>query len=199
MSRENIIKEVRDALRHRNEIAAPPAQADDTTAGSTLGGDNMTALFVERYLAAGGTLTLCADEAQIAQAINAKREAVCNPTLGCATKNISEFLSAVGIADAEPMQTDKRYRMGVVLCEALLASSGSLLLSDRFSSPAGFGALPKSLLVVAFTSQVATDYEQALLRLTADGRQAPRNMVALQPNATGHLHDMHLILIEDQN
>ena len=179
-------------MRHKNEVPSEhPLRVEPAE-------EDLAVLFTQTYHKHGAAISYCINEEQIAERLIALRASADNPLMGCSNKNVVSFLQSLGIADAEVAQPGQQYRMGVMLCESLLADNGSVVLSDRLGFGTAFPRLPQTTILVAFTSQVVADWEEAVARLKASDKEMPRNLTKITPSSADRQHDLHLILIEDQ-
>lgn len=195
MGRETIIKSIREAVRQKNELPTAEAYAEERARQQSIAeaGDPSIG-FVRRFLEGGGSLGYCTSEEEIAQEMARVRAACGNPPIGCASQSLVSFLTSLGMEGVELAQRETPYRMGVMLSESLLADSGGLLLTDVLGFGTAFAQLPPCLVLVAFSSQAAPDWEEALARLQSTGQPMPRSLTLLRPG-----EQVHLLLIEDQN
>lgn len=146
MGRETVIKNIREALRHKNELPGDPLPVAPQEEG------DVALLFARRWLDAGAAMSYCTDEVELSRELEQHGP--------------------------------------VLLCEALLADTAQVLLSDRDGNHVDLAHLPACPSLAAFTSQVVADWEAALSRLKEQGM--PRNLLPLAPK-----ENTHLILIED--
>lgn len=146
MGRETVIKNIREALLHKNELPSEQPQAPAAPEG------DVAVLFARRWLEAGAGMSYCTNEVELSRELEQHGP--------------------------------------VMLCEALLADTAQVLLSDREGNRVDLSRLPERPSMAAFTSQVVPDWESALLRLKEQG--IPRNLRPLSPTPNAHL-----ILIED--
>lgn len=190
-TKETIIKNIREALLERNTVetvedpvgAVPPDDFDRPVA------------FAKRYIGLGGTLDYSSNESEIKQYIERIRTQCGNAVIGCSNENLTAFVSHLGVTDVFAAKPEKRYTLGILLCECLLADSGSIVFSDKLGYGTVFPTLPRDTVVLAFTSQVVDNWNEATVRIRENNKTYPRELTLLPPQNSKQIH---LLLVEDE-
>lgn len=198
-SREQIIQDIRSAIRQKNEIGTTDAFLEEQQRQEQISQrDDLAVIFAQRYIQQGGSLAYCSNTPEIADKINELRGMLCNPTLACANANVVSFIKSLGIEDVCLGQNDTEYRMGVLLCAGMLADTGNVVLSDKLGYTTIFPSLPKCTILIAFTSQVINDWEECVGRIRESDKKPPRNLCVIPTQDNLRKQKIHLILVEDQ-
>lgn len=199
--KEQILKQIREALIDHNEVV-------DCETASAVGrsfinaeDDDLSVVFAQSFTHAGGTLFYCYNEGDIRKRIMEIQERHGNAILGCASENLYSFLGHLNIDNRELCAPDKLFPLGAVLCEALLAWNGSIVISSNLGLGSTLPALPETTVVLAFTSQVVTDWEMANERIRQLYPDYPETIIVTNPTSPAYrkgTQKVYLILIEDE-
>ena len=200
--KEQVFKDIREALIDRNEVADCDAP---TTVGNTFidpKGDDLSVVFAQNFTRAGGTLHYCYNEKDIRKRILEIQRLHGDIAIGCASENLTGFLKHLDVENCCTCDRSKQYPLGAILCEALIAWQGSIVISSNLGLGLTVPALPETTMVLAFTSQVVSDWEAANERLRLLYPQYPDLTVVTHPAAYSYrkgLQKLYLILIEDED
>ncbi|GAB2960939.1 lactate utilization protein C [Hymenobacter coalescens] len=160
-SRDLILRRVREALQQPSphQPAAPdftaplfPAPADDLTIG-----------FAESFVRAGGTFYYCASEDHFFDLLYAHKKERNIEHLFVWEPELKKLLHTAGIVHtADETDFIAHADAGLTTCEALVARTGSVLLSSATASGRRLSIYPDQQLVFARASQVVPDIADAL-------------------------------------
>ena len=199
--KEKVFKDIREALINKNDVV----DCDfSPTVGSTFidpSSDDLSVVFAQNFSRHGGTLFYCYNEGDIKKHIEAIQHSCGDITIGCASQNLSGFLEHLNVKNCCTCDPSKRYPLGATLCEALLAWQGSIVISSNLGLGRSIPALSETSIVLAFTSQVVSDWEAANERLRLLYPQYPDQIMVTHPASYSYrkgLQKLYLILIEDE-
>lgn len=159
-SKEKILTKIRKALVRQD----PMPFADEDLSGpvytnSTEPGD---VTFATRFSEAGGKFVYCESAAELLQSLQALTEHKGWRNLHCWDEQLQAFFAS---NDFRPCRIGKKLDKadaGITRCEALIARTGSILVSS--GNPAGrtLSVYPPAHLVIAKPSQIVYDIEDGL-------------------------------------
>lgn len=199
--KERVFKDIREALINRNDIADCGFSA---TVGSTFinpTDDDLSVVFANSFSRAGGTLYYCFNEGDIQKRIEEIQHRHGDITIGCASENLTGFLGHLNVTNCCTCDPTVRYPLGATLCEALIAWQGSIVISSNLGLGSTIPALSETTIVLAFTSQVVSDWEAANERLKLLYPHYPDQIMVTHPSSYAFrkgLQKLYLILIEDE-
>jgi L-lactate dehydrogenase complex protein LldG len=164
-SRDIVLRRIREALRQ----PAPPKPAPDFTAPlhpPTLG--DLAVAFAESFVRVGGQLYFCESEEHFYDQLFAYKKERELERLFVWEPELKKLLHAGGLVFQQD-ETDflAHADAGLTTCEALVARTGSVLVSAATGSGRRLSIYPDQHLVFARTSQVVADIGDALRRLQA--------------------------------
>lgn len=198
--KEQVFRGIREALIERNDINV----IDTHVAGSSFideKTDDLSVLFAQNFTRAGGTIHYCYNENDIRDKILEIQNRHGNATIGCASENLDGFLGHLKVENRENCNLEHLYTLGATLCEALIAWQGSIVISSNLGLGTTIPSLPETTIVIAFTSQVVTDWEAANERLKQLYPNYPDQIMVTHPASYAYRkgqQKIYLILIEDE-
>lgn len=198
--KEIVMRNIRKALLNKQPVAQAECKPCHTTFTQAVD-DDLSVAFAQRFTQQGGTMHYCYNEADIARHIRDIQQLNGSAELCCGSENLTTFLQHIGIDAACTAHADKLYPLGAILCEALVAWNGSIVISSNQGLGKTLPTLNKTTIVIAFTSQVVPDWETACERIKVLYAQFPEQTVVTSPSSYTYrrgLQHLHLILIEDE-
>jgi len=199
--KEQVLKNIRMALIDKNAISDCDIHAKVGHTFINPGDDDLSVVFAKNFITAGGTLFYCFNESDIRNRIEEIQHRHNDIVIGCASENLYNYLGHLNIDNRCVCEPTKRYPLGTILCEALLAWQGSIVISSNLGLGRTLPALPETTIVIAFTSQVVSDWESAHERLRLIYPTFPDQLVVTNPGGYSYkkeMHKLYLILIEDE-
>jgi L-lactate dehydrogenase complex protein LldG len=171
-ARERILARIREAL-HRQD---PMPFAGEDLSGPVFApsSENLDVLFAERFTAAGGEFHFAESEAEWLSELAGLAEAKNWQNLVCRDEDLLEAMRAAGMTMACDGTALDRADAGLSRCEALIARTGSILLSSRLAAGRALPIYPPAQIVLAEVWQVVPDIADGL-RLMREryGEQLP--------------------------
>lgn len=163
-AKERVLKNIRNALMHKNENPYFDIKSEAEVYSDV---DPIAEVaFAEALNSVGGNFIYCDDERHMIEQLSDLVELRKWDKLFCLNKELSELISYSGIAvesDAGQLQSMK---VGVTLCEYLIARLGSVLVSASLSGGRRMNFFPETHIVVAYASQVVPDIKDALIGIS---------------------------------
>ena len=200
-TREQMMKVVRDALvdTDSSDISEAPCAAKKTFIDDE--GEDISVLFAQSFTQFGGKMYYCYNEEDISKRIIEIQQSHGDTTIGCASENLVSFLGHLNIENRCLCDISKCYTLGATLCETLIAWRGGIVISSNQGLGTTIPSLPETTIVLAFTSQVVTDWEAAFERMKSLYNEIPENIMLTTPASYAYrkgLQKLYLILIEDE-
>ncbi|SHK37979.1 LutC/YkgG family protein [Hymenobacter psychrotolerans] len=164
-SRDIILRRIRESLR---EPTPPKAAPDFTAPLHPAATGDLAVAFAESFVRVGGQLYFCESEEHFYDQLFVYKKEKELERLFVWEPELKKLLHAGGIV-FQPDETDflAHADAGLTSCEALVARTGSVLVSAASSSGRRLSIYPDQHLVFARTSQVVADIGDALRRTQA--------------------------------
>jgi L-lactate dehydrogenase complex protein LldG len=163
-SKDIVLRKVREALA-KSAPFVPPTPDSATSVYQPMQED-LALEFAQNYLNTGGTFIYCdSEESFYDQLFEFKQENQIT-NLYVWESSLKKELYAAGVNFiGEEKDFLKKAEAGLTTCEALLARTGSILISSANSGGRRLSIYPEKHLVVARTTQLVPDIKEALLVL----------------------------------
>lgn len=200
--KEQVLKEIRDALINKNSIDNPALSAAEGNTFINADNEDLSVLFAQNFTRRGGTMYYCYNEADIRNRILDIQHRHGDVVIGCASENLTSFLGHLDIENRCTCDLSMRYPLGAILCEALTAWQGGIVISSNLGLGSTTTALFDATIVLAFTSQVVPDWESANERLKVLYPHFPDSLMLTHPGSYAYRkgqQKLYLILIEDED
>lgn len=200
--KEIVLKDIREALINRNNVENIELSTVEACTFVDPEVNDLSVLFAERFTQRGGTLYYCYNESDIKNRIEEIQRRHEDVVIGCASENLNSFLGHLGIENRCTCDSSKRYPLGATLCEALIAWQGSIVISSNQGLGITIPSLSPVTIVLAFTSQVVSDWESTNERLKDLYPQFPDSLMVTNPASYAYRkkqQKIYLILIEDED
>lgn len=161
-SRDQILKRIRTALQQPSP--QQPAVPNFTAPLFAPPADELSIVFAESFVRAGGTFYYCPSEEHFFDLLYAHKQERKIEHLFVWEPELKKLLHAGGVGFVGD-ETDflAHADAGLTTCEALVARTGSVLLSAATGSGRRLSIYPDQQLVLARASQVVADIKDALL------------------------------------
>ena len=172
-SKDLILRRIREGLA-KGAVPLPPAPDLSTPVHPRLG-DDLVEAFAQHFIAAGGTFVYCEGDEHFFEELYRFKQEKKLTTLHVWEPTLQEYLTHGEITfTATPEHFIADAPASLTTCEALLARTGSVLVSSATTSGRRLSAYPEIHLVVAHASQVVADIKPALVQVQARyGRRLP--------------------------
>lgn len=177
-SKEIVLRKIREALAKSAPVVPPTPDSAKSVYPPMA--DDLSVVFAQNFLASGGTFIYCESEEDFYdQLFEFKKENNFN-NLFVWESGLKKQLYAAGIMFISD-ETDflKKAEAGLTTCEALIARTGSILVSSGSSAGRRLSIFPEKHLVVAFASQLVPDIKEALLTVREKYPQKLPSMLSM--------------------
>jgi L-lactate dehydrogenase complex protein LldG len=157
-SKEKLLKKVRKALLEKRENPYPNLEELPLYPPNS---EILEVVFAEELTKVSGQFVFCEDEIQFIENILLLAEQKKWRKIYCWEPVLQELLNQY---EYPFYATDKDFELaevGLTLCEALIARNGSVMVSNANASGRRLSIYPHQHIVVAYTSQLVMDLEDA--------------------------------------
>ncbi|WP_400193634.1 lactate utilization protein C [Hymenobacter sp. B81] len=164
-SRDIVLRRIREALQKPSP--GTPATPNFTAPLFAPPADDLTVVFAESFVRVGGTFIYCASENDFFDQLFALKKERNLEHLYVWEPELKKLLHAGGIVfTGDEAGFIAHADAGLTSCEALVARTGSVVLSSATASGRRLSIYPDQQLVLARASQIVADIGDALARLT---------------------------------
>ncbi len=202
-----MLKKIRHALLQKREHPYPNFEETFLYPNE---GDSMDILFAQRFTAVAGKFIYCEDEVHLIENLLLLAEQEKLRKMYAWEPKVQALLDKYGFpfyhTDKDFMQAEA----GITTCEALIARSGSILVSNGNAGGRRLGIYPNIHVVIARTSQLVMDIKDGLELMSQryDGALPTLISVITGPSRTADIEktlvlgahgpkDVYVFLLED--
>lgn len=140
-----------------------------------VGQDELMA-FAEKFVRAKGRFVYCESEKDFKQKLQSLIQYRKWENILAFNDKLNTYLNSVGI---ETVLENENAIVGISLCQAMIANSGSILITSNQGFGERVNKLPSIFIVLAHSSQVCSNYKQALKPLLEN---IPQNISTFMPS-----------------
>ena len=133
-------------------------------------------VFAQRFVKANGRFVYCEDEKDFIQKLQSLIQYRKWENVLAFNDKLNTYLNSVGI---ETVLENENAIVGISLCQAMIANSGSILITSNQGFGERVNKLPSIFIVLAHSSQVCSNYKQALKPLLEN---IPQNISTFMPS-----------------
>ncbi|MED9961791.1 MAG: LUD domain-containing protein [Bacteroidales bacterium] len=133
-------------------------------------------VFAQRFVKANGRFVYCEDEKDFIAKLKSLIDYRKWENVLAFNENLNSYLNSVGV---ETVLENDNAIVGISLCQAMIANSGSILITSNQGFGERVNKLPSIFIVLAHSSQVCSDYKQALKPLLEN---IPQNISTIMPS-----------------
>ncbi len=207
-SKEKVLKKVRNALINKTQDAYADVDFDSPIYSKSE--DPSEINFAEKFTALDGKFAFCIDEEECISTI---KDLIASSELGdvfCMEEKVKEILTKGQIKFSDDTAEVSQYKIGITLCEYLIARTGSVLISSRQESGRRLSVFPDIHVVIAYTSQLVDDVKDALKAIKEKHINKMPSMISLitGPSRTADIEktlvmgahgpkEIYVVLIDD--
>lgn len=207
--KERMLKKIRKALIEKCDNPYPKSEADSIVFSPV---DDLSELvFAERFTLNGGQFVYCEDEIAFMENILGLAEEHKWQKIYCWEQALQHLLDKYaypfGHTDTDFLKADA----SITLCEALIASTGSILISNGKGAGRRLSIYPPVHLVLGYTSQVTDTLKDAFLLVQKNYENNPPSLISVisGPSCTADIANivvkgahgpaqLYLFLLEDR-
>lgn len=157
--KEKVLKKIRDALIHKTPQPFPDTGGDEIYVRHPGGLD---ILFAEEFNRVSGSFVFNSTTDEFIRNITSLAEEKEWNHLYCWDRNLQQLFSEKDFRKCRIGKNIDKADAGVTLCEALIARTGSVLLSSALESGRTLPVFPPVHIVVAYTDQLVYDLKDGL-------------------------------------
>jgi len=178
-SKEKLLKKIRKALLEKRDNPYPNLEDLPHYPPTE---EPLDVLFAEQFTAISGQFLFCEDEVQFIENLLQLAEERKWHKIYCWEPALQEVLARYEYPYYETDKDFDQADVGFTLCEALVASNGSILLSNGNMAGRRLSIYPPVHIVLAYTSQMVLDIKDGLKLLKA---KYENNLPSMISNVTG--------------
>lgn len=173
-ARSNILQNLSKALQIKTER---PYAEEETSGFYIPENETVLSVFTRRFEQAGGHLSVCSSDAACAAQIALLLQAQQWHPPCCRSPKWTTLLQQAGIDTQTALSAQTP--AGITPCIALVAQTGSILVSSGSEMGRALTVFPPVHIVVAYINQIVYDIEQALNLVTAAGSPQLPSIIGL--------------------
>ena len=207
--RERMLKNIRRGLLEH--VEAPKKTASTKTPAIAPITEDSDVLFAQNLVALKGNFQYCEDEREVSLALASIFKSLPDRKISCKEKTLLPFLDIHGVE----VHLDDKYLheegITVTSCEALVARTGTVVVTSRNASGRRMSVIPTAHIVIARTSQLFNEIGEALGYLEQKYEDRLPSMVSFisGPSRTADIEktlvlgahgprDLYVLLLEDR-
>ncbi|HRZ77799.1 MAG TPA: lactate utilization protein [Bacteroidales bacterium] len=207
-SREKVLKRIRNALLEKTDNPFSRSVFDSPILPPMEEG--LEVAFAERLMQTGGKFVYCENADEVVANLKALASAIDTDTLLCLEGELQGLLNRAGLKSSADLDAFREQGAGFTSCEALVARSGSIIVSSRLTGGRKLNAFPDIHIVLGRTSQLVPEIADALDALrTRYGVRIPSVIsMVTGPSRTADIEktlvmgahgprELYLLLLED--
>jgi len=159
-ARANILKRIKDALL--NKTPKPVEEVDLKKEVYVRSPESLAVTFAEAFNEVSGKFIYCENLEEFVDQLNSLTENNNWKNLHCWHPQLQEVFQEVDFRQCRIGKNLDKADGGITTCEALVARTGSILLSSALPSGRTLSIFPPVHICVAYTSQLVYDIDEAL-------------------------------------
>lgn len=186
-SKETMLTNIRNALINKAKLPFPNIEGTEQVYSRAE--DSLEVLFAQELKEVSGQFVFCESEAELVQILQEVAEIRQLTTILCPEPTISAMLQTNGFTAFEVAGQVAEADAGIMACDALIARTGSILISSRLASGRTLPIYPPVNIVIATTDQLVYDIQDGfeLLRKKYDGSVPSMINLATGPSRTADI------------
>jgi len=168
-SKEKMLSSIRNALLHQNKQPFPNLESNDNI--YNIENEPLEILFAQEFLKVNGEFVFCETEKECVENL---KELIGQKDLKhivCYEPELHAMFDRQAFFNYETDLPVTEAEVSLVMCEALIARTGSILISSKQASGRSLPVFPSTNIVIASTKQIVMDVQDglALVRKKYDG------------------------------
>ncbi len=186
-SKEKVLKKIRKALIHKTPLPFP--QLDAISEIYEQQKDDLEVVFAQEYNKNNGNFIFCVDEKEFIQNLTALADQKKWQVLSAFEKGLLDIFASHGFTRIKSGKDLATTDAGITLCEALVARTGSVLLSTSQASGRVLPVYPPAHITMAYTDQIVYDLKEAIknIHLKYQGNMPSMINLASGPSRTADI------------
>ncbi len=162
-TKEKILKRVRDALISKKEN--PFKNIDFSSSVFVQTEEDIEIAFARKLMDMGGTFVYCENERALGEGLKSLLSQKEWQDYYVVDKKLKMLLESLEVPFRDEPAAFNNMIAGITRCEYLIARFGSVLVSSGLDSGRRMFVFPESHIVVAYTSQVVPELQDALVEM----------------------------------
>lgn len=179
-SREQVLKNIRNAILTKTEMTFPDVDLEKQI--YTIENDDLELLFATELIKAGGKFNYCANTQELVDTLKLLMKDKNLDSFYAKSSKIINTLNHYGISVKDDEESFISTKAGITGCEALVARTGSVMISSRQMSGRRLNFLPETHIIIARPSQIVFNIKSAFQLLSEKYSQKLPSMIS---NITG--------------
>lgn len=164
-AKNSILNKIRQALKwNKKESAQPAAIPKDIYKKNS---EDLSVVFAEALNEVAGNFIFCENLEEFVEQLKGLSEEKQWNNLHCWHPDLQEVFAAVDFRKCRIGKNLDKADAGITTCEALIARTGSILLSSALPSGRSLSIYPPVHICVAYTNQLVYDINDALALIKA--------------------------------
>ncbi len=209
-TKEQILKRVRDALISKKEN--PFKNIDFSSSVYVQTKEDKEIAFARKLMDMDGTFVYCENEKALGESLKALLEQKKWSDYFVVDKKVEILLESLEIPFQNNPAAFNNMTAGITRCEYLIARFGSVLVSSGLDSGRRMFVFPESHIVIAYTSQVVVELQEALVGMRKRYRERfPSQMTVITgPSRTADIEktlvmgahgprELYVFVIDDED
>jgi L-lactate dehydrogenase complex protein LldG len=186
-SKETMLTNIRNALINKAKLPFPNIEGTEQVYSREE--DSLEVLFAQELKEVSGQFVFCESEAELVQILQEVAEIRQLKRILCPEPSLSAMLQTNGFTGFEAAGQVSEADAGIMACDALIARTGSILISSRLASGRTLPIYPPVNIVIATTDQLVYDIQDGfeLLRKKYDGSVPSMINLATGPSRTADI------------
>jgi len=176
--RNTILEKIRTALANKSE-QNNVTEADTKQKIYKTTEENSEVIFAKAFTGISGKFVFCIDEKELIITLRKLFHDSQWDSLYCLDKDIQRILVSADIPFSDGREEFLNLDAGITGCEYLIARPGSVMVSSRQSSGRRLIVYPNTHIVIAYTSFVVNDLDEALQKITKKYKGNLPSMISL--------------------
>lgn len=168
-SKEKILSSVRNALLHQNKQPFPNLESNENF--YTIENEPLEILFAQEFIKVNGEFVFCEDEKECVENLKELIGQKDLKNITCYEPELHAMFDRQAFINYETDTPVTQSEVSIVMCEALVARTGSILISSKQASGRTLPIFPTINIVIASTRQIVADIHEgiAMVRKKYDG------------------------------
>lgn len=165
-SKEKIFKKIRDALIERDDSHFIPDKLDFESAIFSEPSEGLDITFAQNFIATEGIFIYCENDKDFIDNFSRLKQQNNWHPIFCVEELLKKLFTLYHLKfETNLNKIDDKSSVGVTTCEYLIARTGSIIVSTGHLLSRRIFIFPPIHIVVAYTSQLVYDMEEALVGL----------------------------------
>lgn len=192
-SKENILKKVRNALSQPVPLPFPQAEGKDSV--FTKEEEDLSIAFAQAFSSLSGRFIFCSDVHEVAENLQLLADNNQWKSVYCRELQILHSLKPFSLPFINASDDMRKAEAGITGCEALVARTGSIVVSAAQPSGRAVSIFPSVHIVIAYTDQLVYDIKDAFNVLKKKYNDQLPSMISFQsgPSRTSDIENTSII------